>query len=166
MSDLILGEPPLAPTLERLIALQRDEPFRFGQRQRLQLRQIRFEADEALMRRIGQTPTVTDLLTGLTRLGVPFQDEIVAVSTADLDPSLARTLVTLPADGLMLTRQGSATVADSVMSAEPTPLSGASALDEARRLISQRADHDRLDAAIAKLRKKAHIVYQNAGADR
>lgn len=159
LTDQLIGT-PVGPSQAQVAALIASEPFLFEHRQRLRLAQIRFEADDALMTLIGDTPTITALRTRLKQLAVPNEETVVTADSADLDAKLNQTLLTLPPDGVLTARQGSTVVADALLDARPTPTAAADSEAGARRLIEQRQGEQAVKTTLQRLRRKAKILYQ------
>lgn len=139
-------------------------PFLYAERQDLTLHQVSFQADDALMGRIGDTPTMSALLDALARLAVPHLETMPVISTAAMAPELDAALLKLPEDGVVITRQGRRVIASALLAADPTPLSPEEALPTARLRLQQELAAAQMQAILRRLRGDAKIAYRDASA--
>lgn len=141
-------------------------PYAYADRQDLSLHQVSFQADDGLMQRIGETPTMTALLAALDRLSVPHVETMPVISTADMAPELNEALLNSPEDGAVITRQGQRVIASALLAADPTPLSEQEALPKARLRLQQELAAAQMEGLLRRLHGDAPITYRDAAASK
>ena len=152
-------KPPVKPTPASLAAFKAAHPFAFAQRQKLSVREVRFQTQNNMSELQG-AGTIDAVISRLKSLNAPIQEDKQALDTAALPQGLSEKLVGAPAGELIFIRDGKSVLGMVIEGREPISLSPEQENAFATTLMSQASTEEQINAEITKLRNAGKITYQ------
>ena len=152
-------KPPPPPTPAQVNAFIQAHPLVFDHRMRLVLDELQFKALDGL-NALQATNTLSEIEARLNALNTPVERRTITVDTAGIAPDLAKPLVQAPLNQLVLIRGTNATLAAVVQQRTPVVLSAEQTQALGRRLLTQLAGEQALEAKLQTLRSRASVAYQ------
>jgi EpsD family peptidyl-prolyl cis-trans isomerase len=137
-----------------------DHPFVFAGRQRFKLDQIHVPSGGTIVDALKKFENENDLITYLTRTGVPYTRGEVVVDTANLPPTAAQQLMALPPGTLLYTQAGQEVIFSLVADHQPMIAPPAEQAAAATQLLRQQMVTQQVEAQVKKLKDSATITYQ------
>lgn len=150
------------PTDAEIAAFQAKQPQAFAQREVWKLDQLQYDTpkDKAITDRIVATKTLAELAAVLSEARIPFQRAsnqlVTSAIPAELFPQLSR----LQAGEPFIVPAGGKSVASSIASREPQPLTGPQARTEAVNAIRRQSSTGALQQRLKDLKASAKIEYK------
>ena len=150
------------PTDAEIAAFQAKQPQAFANREVWKLEQLQYDTpqDKAISDRIVATKTLTELAGVLSAARIPFQRAsnqlVTSAIPAELYPQLAR----LQGGEPFIVPAGAKSVASSIVSREPAPLSGPQARTEAVNAMRRLNSTTALQQRLKDLKASAKIDYK------
>ena len=150
------------PTDAEIAAFQAKQPQAFANREVWKLEQLQYDTpqDKAISDRIVATKTLTELAGVLSAARIPFQRAsnqlVTSAIPAELYPQLAR----LQGGEPFIVPAGGKSVASSIISREPAPLSGPQARTEAVNAMRRLNSTTALQQRLKDLKSSAKIEYK------
>jgi EpsD family peptidyl-prolyl cis-trans isomerase len=150
------------PTDAEIAAFQAKQPQAFANREVWKLEQLQYDTprDKAVSDRIVATKSLQQLAAVLTAARIPFQrannDLVTSAIPAELYPQLARLAPGEP----FIVPAGAKSVASSIVSRQPAPLSGPAARTEAVNAMRRQNSTTALQQRLKDLRGSAKIEYK------
>jgi EpsD family peptidyl-prolyl cis-trans isomerase len=150
------------PTDAEIAAFQAKQPQAFANREVWKLEQLQYDTpqDKAISDRIVATKTLTELAAVLSAARIPFQRAsnqlVTSAIPAELYPQLAR----LQSGEPFIVPAGAKSVASSIVSREPAPLSGPQARTEAVNAMRRLNSTTALQQRLKDLKASAKIEYK------
>lgn len=150
------------PSDAEIAAFQAKQPQAFANREVWKLDQLQYDTpqDKAITARIAATKTLAELASVLSAARIPFQRAsnqlVTSAIPAELYPQLAR----LQGGEPFIVPAGAKSVASSIVSREPAPLSGPQARTEAVNAIRRLNSTNALQQRLKDLKASAKIEYK------
>jgi EpsD family peptidyl-prolyl cis-trans isomerase len=156
-----LMKPVAPPTPTDIAAFEAAHPFLFAQRVRAQVDEVRFETSDDLksMQGVEDLPGV---VAKLKSLNAPFDRKAQALDTSEMPDAMAAHIVAAPLNQLQFYREGNVVLGIVVLQRDPVVLPPEQESVVASGLIAKVAAQNQVNAELARLKAKAHIVYQKA----
>ena len=152
-------KPPAKPTPANLSAFKSAHPFAFAQRQRLNVREVRFQTQNN-MSEIQGAESIDAIISRLKSLNAPYQEDKQSLDTAALPQGLSEKLVSAPGGQLIFIRDGKSVLGLVIESRDPVSLSPDQETAFATTLMSQISTEEQINTEITKLRNASKITYQ------
>lgn len=152
-------KPSAAPTQSQISQMMASQPYKFAQRARLVVRQLKYSGSDA-ERAVQGLTDLNDIAARLKSLGVTYNDGVHTFDTAQLPDVLAARLLTQPIGSMLVIRQGDAINDVVIQSREAVEIPPAQQQALAAQMVQEQATNKQISAELARLQQQAKISYQ------